>query len=395
MSSRPIIVFGVTADQSLGLLRGFPGYMAKNGWDVHVVSSPGQNLNALTSEPGVKTHSLRMSRNPSPLLDLRSLMNWVMLLRRIRPDVVSIGTPKAGLLGGLAGWITRVPTRIYMLRGLRLETIEGPQRKVLYLMERLTMASAHHVLSVSPSLTNRAVELGLVRKNKISVLGSGSSNGVKITRFMKSNFSAIQIQELKLKLALIPGVPVIGFVGRLTVDKGLAVLSAARVELVEAGTDFQLLLVGGTDAPKSGSDLDFAFADGRPIVRTGHVVDTSIYYQLMDVLCLPTLREGFPNVVLEAAAAGIPTITTDATGSIDSVVDGKTGRVVSKGNSSALAGALRGLLDDGILRTQMGLSALDYVQAHFAQETVWKNLSEYYAIVQTGRTKSHPPKNVP
>ena len=121
-SGKPRIVLGVTVDLSLRLMAGFPQYLAERGWDVHVVSSPGARLDALAGVDGVTVHALTMAREPSPVSDLRSLIAWMRLLRRLRPDVVSVGTPKAGLLGGIAARLTRVPGRVYMLRGLRLET---------------------------------------------------------------------------------------------------------------------------------------------------------------------------------------------------------------------------------------------------------------------------------
>ena len=379
MAPLPKILLGVTIDMSIGLMRGFPQYLAENGWDVHVVSSPGPLLDDLAGVAGVTAHAVPMRRNPSPFTDLRSLAAWVRLLRRVRPDVLSVGTPKAGLLGGLAGFLTRVPTRVYLLRGLRLETTSGLQRRILIAVERLSVALSHKVLAVSRSLRQRAIGLGVVKHDKISVLGLGSSNGVDVAAFNRANFTEEEIAHLSESLGLIMGVPVIGFVGRLTADKGLHVLAEARTLLTRDGVDHQILIVGGIDGESGRVRLDRSRNASRPAIITGYVSAPAIYYQLMDLLCLPTLREGFPNVVLEAGAAGIPTVTTTATGAVDSVVDGETGFTVATGSAQALADKLAVLVADPQLRGVMGGKARAWVGESFGTTRVWLLTQQFYA----------------
>lgn len=377
-ATRTKIVLGVTVDMSLMLMRGFPQHLADNGWEVHVVASPGPALEQLSGLSGITTHSIPMRRGPAPLADLRSLVAWVSLLRTIRPDVTSVGTPKAGLVGGLAAMLTRVPRRVYVLRGLRMETVTGVKCAILIAAERLAMLSAHRVLSVSPSLRDRAVELGLAKAAKLTVLGSGSSNGVDLGEFDRSGFSDAELRDLRGQLGIVDGVPVVGFVGRLTHDKGLDVLVQARKRLEDAGVDYQLLIVGGVDDAGSELTVRALRQSGRPAVETGRVSNPAKYYAIMDFLCLPTLREGFPNVVLEAGAAGRPTITTNATGSVDSVVDGTTGLVVQSGDAEELANAIARLVSDTATRSRMGGAAKDYVRANFSRQVVWERQLAFY-----------------
>lgn len=377
MAEARIIVVGVTSDVSLTLMRGFPQFLRSKGWVVHVVSAPGPFLEALSLEPDLITHKLPMKRQPSLVSDLRSLAAWVRLLARIRPDVVSVGTPKAGLLGCLAARLARVPYRVYHLRGLRLETTTGLRLKVLTALERLTMNSAHDVIAVSASLRRRAIDLGLVKADRIHVLGHGSSNGVVIpSRVPTDKERAAKRHELGLD----PAVPVIGFVGRLNVDKGLAVLAMSREILVDRSIDHQMLVVGGIDENASPSIADSLRSTGRQAVETGQVPDARGYYAAMDFLCLPTLREGFPNVVLEAAAAGIPSVTTNATGAIDSVVEGITGFVAAVRDATSLADRLQEMIEAGtIVRTALGAAARSRVQQEFSRERVWSLLDEFIA----------------
>ena len=384
MSTRHTILLGVTADVSLTLMRGFPEYLRDNGWAVHIVSAPGPALDALRQASSIHTHAVPMERSPSPLKDLVALFAWARLLLRVRPDVISVGTPKAGLLGGIAGFITRVPHRVYLLRGLRLETARGPTRRVLSFLEQVSIAVAHDVIAVSASLRDRAIDLALVRPQKIRVLGGGSSNGVDVDAYSSRHFSPADIALLKGQLGLVNDVPVIGFVGRLTPDKGLAVLAEARQILTRREVDHQLLIVGGIDKGEDGSLLTTITSAGREAAFTGHVADPRPYYRLMDVLCLPTFREGFPNVVLEAAASGIPTVTTDATGAIDSVVDGTTGIVVHVGSADCLASAFEVLLPQKPLRESMGAAALRHVTANFSRADVWERTQRYYRSLLSG-----------
>ncbi|KRC49310.1 hypothetical protein ASE16_11155 [Leifsonia sp. Root227] len=374
---RPRIVLGVTVDLSLRLMAGFPQFLADRGWDVHVVCSPGARLDALNGADGVTVHPLTMAREPSPLSDLRSLIAWVRLLRRLRPDVISVGTPKAGLLGGIAGRLTKVPGRVYMLRGLRLETSTGVSRRIFTFLERLTIRSATKTLAVSASLASRAVELKLASPDAITVLGDGSSNGIDVDAFERSLPSPDTLDRLRAELVLSTETPVVGFVGRLTEDKGLLVLSAAVERLANQGTAFQLLIVGGVEGDASVADL-IPPSPGITTVTTGFVNDPERYYALMDVLCLPTLREGFPNVVLEAAAAGVPTVTTTATGAVDSVVDGQTGIVVPAGDADALADGLRRLIADQALRQRFGAAAKLRARERFDRSVVWAAQERFY-----------------
>lgn len=360
------ILIGVTADVSVGLLCGLPQRLAADGWEVHVASSPGERLETLGAEQGVTVHSLPMAREIDIVRDVCGLREWIRLIRRLRPDVVFVGTPKAGLLGITAARLLGVRTRVYHLRGLRLETAAGTTRRVLTIMERLTIRLATTTLAVSPSLRKRVVSLGLASDARVTVLGHGSSNGIDVDRFRPGNAGA-RVE------GLIPDVPVIGFVGRLNHDKGLDVLAAACRVLDDERVEYQLLIVGGIDGAELG---EFSSLRRAPVVL-GAVADTSMYYPLMRALCLPTLREGFPNVVLEAGATGIAVVTTDATGAVDSVIPERTGLMVPAGDARQLAGALQRVIEDPRLAEGLGAAARDFVVENFRRDLVHASVSDF------------------
>lgn len=170
------IVLAVTSAQSLRLLTGFPEHLASRGWDVHVVCDKAP----ADADGPVTYHSLAMRRDPSPFYDFLGLIRWVLLLLRLRPVLVSSGTPKAGLLGMLASQITGVPARVYMLRGLRLVTETGKKWRLLAALERLSAAASTQVVAVSASLAEEFVSYGLAPAAKVQVVGNGSSNGVDV-----------------------------------------------------------------------------------------------------------------------------------------------------------------------------------------------------------------------
>lgn len=376
MSSKRRIVLGVTVPLSLVLFRGFPEQLVAQGWDVHVVSSPGERLNDLATVPGVTAHSIGMTREPHPIRDLVALFRWWSLLRKLRPQIVCVGTPKAGMLAMFAAKLAGVRKRIYHMRGLRLETATGLARVFYSVMERAVFSASTSAIVVSKSLRARALELGLARPGKLRVLGYGSSNGVDVTRYHPVPHQQRNVADRPAGLA--DDAHIIGFVGRLHRDKGIDELISASVMLTERGVDHQLLIVGGSD----GNDADEFVARlsslQRPAVLVGAVPDTSLYYQWMDLFCLPTHREGMPNVALEAAASGVPVVTTDATGAVDSVIDGRTGRCVQARNPRALAAALEEALSDDDWRDQAGALAREFAMSRFSRSVVHRLLTDYF-----------------
>lgn len=377
---RPRIVLAVTAPISLKLMSGLPEYLASEGWEVHVVTSRQAHLEY---RHGVTLHSVDMAREPSPLRDVRALVGWIRLLVRLRPDIVVAGTPKAGLLGMAAAWCMRVPARVYLLRGLRLETERGLKRKVLQVMEWFSARFATVVQSVSTSLREEFVALGLAPASKVVVLGAGSSNGVEVVpEGGKQTLS-------RGHLGLDNDTLLVGFVGRLTQDKGLNTLIEAIGLLNDRGTGMQVLLVGPEEPPGAlGRALEQARLPEPSVRWVGSVPDTCPYFRLMDVLCLPTRREGFPNVVLEAAVQGVPAVVSDVTGARDAVIDGRTGWLVAPDDSGQLAVLLSKLLDDPASLRAIGRQAKEYVTETYDRRIVWDlNRAFFEAQVQKCKEK--------
>jgi glycosyltransferase involved in cell wall biosynthesis len=371
-------MYVVTSSLTVGLLRGQLDCLREMGFEVILVSAAGEELKKAERD-GVRTMEVAMAREIAPWRDLRSLWMLLKLMRKLRPMIVNFSTPKAALLGGIAAWLTDVPCRIYTLRGLRCETTAGMKRRALMATERIACACAHRVICVSESLRQKAIELGVVDANLTVVLGGGSSNGVEVKRFAPTGEAQRRGEEIRSELGIPLDAPVVGFVGRLTKDKGIAELVDAFLALRSEFPELRLLLVG---EPEAGDPLPAQtrkLLESMPgIVRTGFLGDPAGHYQAMDVLALPTYREGFPTVALEASAAGKPVIMARATGAVDAVIDGVTGILVPVGDSHALASALELVIRDRNLAAAFASAGRERVLREFQQETVWDALAEEY-----------------
>jgi len=386
MSSRIIVLHAVTDSVSTVLMRGQLAYLKTNGFDPALLSSPGKELKQIGALEGIPVFSVSMRREISPLRDLTSLFEIWRLLRRIKPAICNCGTTKAGLLVSLAAWLNRVPCRVYTLRGLRFETSKGLKKMILTITEKIACFSAHRVVCVSASLRERAIALRLVARSKTILLGEGSSNGVDAGRFEPTPERLKLAATLRQSLGILPDQPVIGFAGRFTRDKGIPELVTAfrlvHKELQEA----VLLLVGDFEEVDPVPDETRDAIKQYPGIRhVGFTSQIERYYLIMNLFVLPTHREGFPNTVLEAQAAGLPVITTNATGAVDSIEDGVTGVLTPVGDADRLSKAVMLLLSDPSKLQAMGRLGRERVLRSFRNETVWGEMVSLYRVMLAER----------
>lgn len=356
------ILLGVTDPVSLRLMEGFPDHLTSQGWQVTVVAG-----GPVPHMQSADTIVVPMRRDPSPVADVVALVRWSRALYSIRPAHIMVGTPKAGLLGIVAGWLTRVPRRTYLLRGMRLESTTGGLRTLLWLLERLTCTLATDILAISPSLANRTTELRLAAHGKVQVLANGSSNGVDSNKYRYRTNT--QKRTARTRLGIADETFVVGYVGRLHVDKGIDTLLGALRSLNTPQNT--LLLIAGKEEGFTLEPRGESGAEGPKIVTMGELEDVRDLYNCIDILCLPSRREGFGNVVIEAGAMGVPAIVSDATGCRDTVVPGKTGWRVPVGDVEAWAAALHEAYSSPDETSTRGIAAHDWVHRNFNREDVW------------------------
>jgi glycosyltransferase involved in cell wall biosynthesis len=374
------LVHLTTVPQSLFFLRGQPRFLRSNGIETVAISSPGPELARFCEEEAIEGHAVEMRRSIDPLHDLTALSKLVALLRRLRPAIIHAHTPKAGLLGMMAGALCGVPVRVYHIHGLPLLTARGPRRTLLSLSERTSAALAHRVLCVSRSIRDHAVAEGLVAAAKIEVPGNGSINGIDVDgRFKPSPETAAAGRLVRLRFGIPPDSPVIGFVGRLVRDKGLVELHAAWQQLRAGFPAAHLLLVGPEEPqdPVPAAVLGSLRHDVR-VHLTGLDWNTPPLFAAMDVLALPTYREGFPVVPLEAAAMELPIVGTDVPGCRDAVVDGVTGTLIPARDPAALEQALAGYLRDRVRAREHGRQGRIRAARDFRPELLWHAMLAIY-----------------
>lgn len=362
------ILISVTSDISIRLLNGQLDYLLKNGFDVHIVVSEGKYSRHLLEQKKMTVHYVDMARDISLKRDFLALIQMILIFRKVRPDISNVGTPKAALLGSIAAFLSGTNRRIYTLRGLRIETATGFKRFILWGMEQLTILLSTEVIAISPSLIEKCKELGFKGTKKMTVLGKGSSNGLYVEKFDR-----YCSEELNPPFS--DDDFVIGFTGRITKDKGINELIEAFKSLEQCN----LLLVGDFDENHELSDSTIQeIKTNNRIFVTGFLSNPAPYYKYMDVFVIPSYREGFSNVCLEAAAASLAVIGTNVTGIKDAIEDGETGCLVEPYSSSAIQIAISGLKNNGPLRKLYGKKGRKRVMESFQSKKIWQEMINFY-----------------
>ena len=370
----------MTVPESLGFLRGQIGYVQGQGFTVAALASPDGALAAFGREEGVAVFGVEMPRQITPVRDLAALWRVWRRIRAWQPDVVHAHTPKGGLLGTAGAWLARVPVRIYHIHGLPFVTATGLRLRLLRLSERVSCRLATHVLCVSESVAAVAVAEGLCPPGKVAVLGAGSINGIDAgTRFSPDRVAG-ERRRIRERYGIGDDAVVIGFVGRIVADKGVAELALAWSRLRARHGDLHLLLVGAREDRSPALDAALApLADDPRVHWHGLDWETPPLYAAMDIVALPSYREGFGLVSIEAAAMRLPMVTTRVPGCVDAVEDGHTGTLVPARDAAALAEALDLYIRDSGLRRRHGEAGRQRVLRDFRQEVLWEATASLYA----------------
>ena len=386
------LVYLTTASLALGFFRGQLEYMQSKGFEVVVVSSPGSEQDEIYDK-GFQVHPISMKRRISPLDDLISLAKICWLFVRLHPTIVVGSTPKAAMLSMCAAALARVPVKFYSVFGVMIEMGSGWTRQILWLVEWMTCLFADRIISVSRSAAEIMIRAKLCPANKITVLLEGSNNGVDAEdRFNPSKVDQEMVQAIKLPLGISNSGSVVGYVGRLVRDKGIVDLARAWDEVRQSNRSAYLILVGELEAddPVPRPILERLMKDPSVII-TGAVTraEMPLYYSLMDLVVLPTYREGFPNVPLEAAAMELPVVGTTVTGCVDAIMHGRTGTLVPPHDHVALSQVIQIYLNDEGLRRRHGLAGREWVLREFRPERVWEAMYQEY--LQALRNKGTSP----
>lgn len=374
------LVHITTVPQSLFFMTGQVGFMKKRGFEIHGLSSPGEILSRFAKQEGVAVYPVEMPRRITPLQDLAAVVRIVRMLRQVKAQIVHSHTPKGGVLGMIGAWLAGVPVRIYHMRGLPFTTASGWKRHVLIWSERIACGLAHRVLCVSSSIRQLAIETRLCSPEKITILARGSGNGVDAAgRFNGERVSDSIKEETRRRCNIPPGALVLGFIGRVVLNKGIVELAEAWAHLRQEFPNLHLLIVGPYEPQDPiPADVDQVLRSDPRVHLIGEDWNVVPLYSVMDVLALPTYREGFPNTLLEAAAMKVPVVATEVPGCADAVQDGMTGFLVPPYDGRRLAEAIRMYLSDPELRRRHGETARQWVLQEFCPQRIWEAVHDEY-----------------
>lgn len=361
------------------LLNGQLSFMQSNGFDVLTASAEGPEIAHLRSRD-IPHNVIPLTRRITPLRDLWCVFLLVRLIRKFKPHIVHTHTPKAGLLGMVAAWLCRVPVRMHTVAGIPYQEARGPRRALLRWAERVTYLAAHHIYPNSTGL-RQFMELEFPDlKSKFKVLGNGSSNGVNPEFFQPTPQLATQAAAIRKQLNFNENDWVACFVGRVVRDKGIGELVEAFSQLASEHANVHLFLVGHPEddldpLPQATTDL---LLKSKSVVRPGFQEDIRPWIMASNVLILPSYREGFPNVLLQAAAMEKPCIATNINGCNEIIVNGETGLLVPAKNASALGEAMRWCYRNQNDAAKMGMNARTHVMNQFSQSYIWYELLKEY-----------------
>lgn len=372
------IILAITASQSVALIRGQASFLSNNGFDVYLMAPDDSNSREYCFKEGCTLLPVPYSREINLFNDLRSLWVTYRHMRTVRPDLINVGTPKAGLLGVIAGFLAGVKIRIFTLRGIRSTAMSrSPQKTIVTLMEKVTNRLATKVISISPSMAKYAIKKDLLSKDKVVVLARASSNGINLERFSISKKKEAQVQDLMDEFELKEDDFVIGYVGRVVKSKGIEEIFKAFLELRggQGYSNIKLLVIGSVETVGDAPDPEIIreMQEDDDVIMAGRRDDVEYCYHTMDVFILAShnFREGFGNVAMEAAASGKPVIVSNKGGCQDAVIDGKTGTLVNPFMQTDLVASIQNYIENPETAKEHGLEGAEFAHKYFKNQDIW------------------------
>jgi glycosyltransferase involved in cell wall biosynthesis len=355
-----------------------------NYFDIVGVSSEGKDLKKVTDQEGIRCVPINMSRKLTPFQDIISLMQMIMLIRNENPDMVHSHTPKAGIIAMLAAFICKVPSRLHTVAGLPSIESRGLKRHLLLLIDRLTCKLATKVYPNSNGLKKILIQVVKVPEAKLKVLGYGSSNGVDTDFFNPYEDDLVKIIKKDIYNNYESFFNFI-FIGRIVKDKGIEELIDSFSRLSNEFSNIKLFILG--EREELLDPISKGCEDGlmnKNIVMTGYEEDIRPYLKISDCLVLPSYREGFPNVVLQAACMGVPSIVSDINGCNEIITSEFNGLIVPPKNKNQLYLAMRRLILNKPLVSKMSTLCRKSVINRFDRKDFHNLiLDEYKKILNT------------
>jgi glycosyltransferase involved in cell wall biosynthesis len=361
------------------LLKGQLSFL-NHHYEVVAVSGQDAHLENVAQREGLRTINVEMQRAIRPLQDLVSLWKLFWVFKKEKPQIVHSITPKAGLLSMLAAKMAGVPIRIHTFTGLIFPSKKGMLQQLLIAMDRLLCWAATNIIPEGNGVKNDLITYKITAKPLV-VLANGNVNGIDTHYFSPEVIPAKEKENLRKALQLEPSDFVYVFVGRLVGDKGINELVAAFKNLSNA--DVKLLLVGPyekeLDALKAATLQEIE--QNKNILTVGFQQDVRAYFAISDALIFPSYREGFPNVVMQAGAMGLPSIVTNINGCNEIITEGVNGTIIPVKDAEAIYIAMKKMINEVDFRSHLQYNARQIIVSRYEQKVVWEAiLAEYKSI---------------
>lgn len=350
-------------------------YLSEHGFDVTLVCNMPSEFQAKHSAYAhciniPMARGLKLSDAP------HSFFTLYRLFRKEKFDIIQYTSPNASLYSSIAGKLAGIKVRLYCQWGLRYVSARGLSRRILKALEKITCNYSTWIEPDSFGNLKLAREEGLYSEKKSSVVWNGSASGVDLHRFDATKREE-RSRNVRSRLGIPDDAYVFGFVGRVDVDKGFNEMIAAFQRVSAEHEDARFLFVGLEDKIDLVDQQLYKWSkESDRVVYTGVVPDSEVYESAMDCLLLPSYREGFGSVVIEAGALGIPVIATDIIGPQESIINGETGFLVEVKSSEALYEKMELLYNDRALGQRLGLAAMQHVKGRYDHDELMKHILE-------------------
>lgn len=349
-------------------------YFNKLGISNYVACTPSAHFFEYSFEKNFHTIPINILRKIDLLEDFKAIYYLRKKIIEERIDIVIGHTPKGALIAMVASYLAKVKYRIYFRHGLMYETSKGMKKLILKSIERFTGFISTKVVCVSNSVLKQSITENLNEISKNLILNIGTCNGIDTKRFSR-DIKSYKIGHLRDKYKIKSTDKVIGYVGRIVNDKGITELILAWKIVIKKYPNLKLLLVGPFEERDSiNSDMKLYIENCDSIILIGLIKDVIPYYCLMNIFILPSYREGFPTVVLEASSMELPVITTKSTGCIDSIIENETG-IFCEIDPNSISNKISFYLDNLNLAYQHGQNGRNFVVKNFQQEIIWKEIA--------------------
>jgi glycosyltransferase involved in cell wall biosynthesis len=373
------LVIGITAYQSIALIPGQLKFLSSY-YDVYLLAPNHESVVSFCMAENATHIPIKIERNPSPLNDMVTFFRLVKIFNKLKPEIVNLGTLKISFLGIIAAWFTGVKNRVYTCRGFRFQDQKGLSRMYLVVFERIISMLSTQIICISNSIAELGINKKLFNPKKVNVFSKGSSNGINLDVFCTENIDENIVEKFKNDYQL-KSKFVYGFVGRMVDAKGIVELYHSFDKIYSENNNVRLMMVGSFyENEINDKNLVLSFNTHPGIIMCGkqplNLVPT--YMSMFNLLVLPTWREGFGNVLIQAAAMGIPVLSNNITGCKDAVSDGFNGKLIAPRDESELFFWMHEMYQNDSLRLKYAQNGKTWAQ-FFDSKIIWKNMLDFYS----------------